>query len=177
MKDFKLLFDREQIHSVVLRLSEEIKRDYNDHYPLLIGVLKGAFIFMADLVRVLNIPLGVEFVKLSSYSKNESSGKVRVVQGLNSSIRNRDVLIIEDIVDTGLTVKFLQNYLLKGDPRSLRLCSLLVKPSRCPADIVIDYKGVEIPDLFVVGYGLDYSEGLRYLPEIYYSSRGEDVVE
>ncbi|MBI4302308.1 MAG: hypoxanthine phosphoribosyltransferase [Chloroflexi bacterium] len=169
MEKLKLLVSQQEIEKAIGRIAEELKRDYRDQPPLLVGVLKGAFVFMADLIRALDIPVEIEFVKLSSYgTKTKSSGKIRVVQGLRSPIRDRDVLVVEDIVDTGLTIHFLLDYLAKKKPRSLKLCALLDKPSSRQIDLAIDYKGMEIPDVFVVGYGIDYNEKFRYLPEIYY---------
>jgi hypoxanthine phosphoribosyltransferase len=134
---------------------------------LLIGVLKGAFVFMADLIRQLNLPVELEFVRLSSYgAARESSGSVRVIQGLKTPIKGRDVLVIEDIVDTGISISFLLDYLRKKKPASLRLCVLTDKPSRRRVPVSIDYLGFTVPDKFVVGCGLDFDEKFRYLPEI-----------
>jgi len=134
---------------------------------LLVGVLKGSFVFMADLIRQLDLPLEVELITLSSYgAAREASGKVRVVQGLRAAIKGRDVLVIEDIVDTGNTISFLLDYLRKEEPASLKLCSLTDKPSRRRVPVSIDYLGVVLPDKFIVGYGLDWNEKFRYLPDI-----------
>ncbi len=162
-----ILFTKGEIETTVRRLAGEISRDYRGKYPLLIGVLKGSFMFMADLIRLLDFPLEVEFIRLSSYGKDkESSGKVKVVQGLRSQIKGRDVLVIEDIVDTGLTTAFLLDYLQKKKPASLRLCSLTDKPSRRKAPVIIDYLGFTVPNKFLVGYGLDWNEKFRNLPDI-----------
>ena len=161
------LFPRAEIAAAVSRLASEITRDYHDKHPLLIGILKGSFIFLADLVRLLDFPLEVEFVRLSSYgSGRQTSGKVKVVQGLRSSITGRDVLVVEDIVDTGITIAFLLDYLKNEKPASLRLCSLTDKPSRRQVPVAIDYLGFTVPDKFVVGYGLDFDEKFRNLPDI-----------
>ena len=163
----KILISRDEIANAVDRLASEIKRDYQGKQPLLIGVLKGAFVFMADLMRQLDLPLELEFVRLSSYgAARESSGRVRVVQGLKTPIKGRDVLVIEDIVDTGITISFLLNYLRKKKPASLKLCVLTDKPSRRRVPVSIDYLGFTVPDKFVVGYGIDFAEKFRYLPEI-----------
>jgi len=163
----RILFTSEEIEAKVKALAGEIRRDYQDKYPLLIGVLKGSFMFMADLTRLLDFPLEVEFIRLSSYGGGrESSGKVRVVQGLRSPIKGRDVLVIEDIVDTGLTISFLLDYLRKKIPASLKLCALTDKPSRRQTPVTIDYLGFTVPDKFIVGYGLDWDEKFRYLPDI-----------
>ena len=162
-----ILFRREEIETTVKRLAAEIKKDYQGKHPLLIGILKGSFMFMADLIRFLNFPLEVEFIRLSSYGQGrETSGKVKVVQGLRSPIKGRDVLVIEDIVDTGFTISFLLDYLWKRKPASLRLCALTDKPSRRQVPVTIDYLGFTVPNKFLVGYGLDWDEKFRYLPHI-----------
>ncbi|MBA7481876.1 Hypoxanthine-guanine phosphoribosyltransferase [subsurface metagenome] len=163
----RILFRREEIEATVKRLAAEIRRDYQGKHPLLIGILKGSFMFMADLIRLLNFPLEVEFIRLSSYGGGkESSGRIKVVQGLRSPIKGRDVLVIEDIVDTGLTISFLLDYLWKRKPASLKLCALTDKPSRRQAPVTIDYLGFTVPNKFIVGYGLDWDEKFRYLPDI-----------
>lgn len=164
----KILISRDEIAQAVERLACEIKRDYQGKQPLLIGVLNGSFIFMADLIRQLDLPLELDFVKLSSYgSARESSGKVRVVQKLQTRIKDRDVLLIEDVVDTGITTSFLLDYLKKKKPASLKLCALTDKPSRHKVPVSIDYLGFTIPDKFIVGYGMDCDEKFRNLPDIY----------
>lgn len=163
----KVLFDRKEIEAAVSRLAAEITSDYHDKRPVLIGVLKGAFIFLADLVRQLDFPLEVEFIRLSSYGKGkESSGTVKVVQGLGGSVQGRHVLIIEDIVDSGLTATFLLDYLRKKEPASIRVCALTSKPSRQKSPVTISYLGFTVPDKFLVGYGLDSDEEFRNLPDI-----------
>jgi hypoxanthine phosphoribosyltransferase len=163
----KILISREEIAKSVVRLASEIKRDYQGRQPLLIGVLKGSFVFMADLIRHLDLPLEIDFIKLSSYGAGkESSGKVKVVQGLKTPIKGRDVLVVEDIVDTGITISFLLNYLKKKKPASLRLCALTDKSSRRQVPVSIDYLGFTVPDKFIVGYGIDFDEKFRYLPDI-----------
>jgi hypoxanthine phosphoribosyltransferase len=163
----KILISRDQIAKTVTRLALEINRDYQDKQPLLISVLKGSFVFMADLIRQLDLPLELDFVRLSSYgSARESSGKVRVVQGVKTSIKGRDVLVVEDIVDTGITISFLLDYLDKKRPASLKLCALTDKPSRRRVTVPIDYLGFSVPNKFVVGYGLDCDEKFRNLPHI-----------
>ena len=171
-----VLFPREQIAATVKRLAAEIERDYQGRYPFLVGILKGCFIFMADLIRLLNFPLEVEFISLSSYGRGrDSSGKIRVVQGLRSPIEGRDVLIVEDIVDTGRTISFLINYLRERKPASLRLCALTDKPSRRQVPVTIDYLGFTVPDKFIVGYGLDWGERFRYLPDICFLENEESA--
>jgi len=158
---------RAEIETAVKRLAAEIREDYADKHPLLIGVLKGSFMFMADLIRLLDFPLEIEFIRLSSYGRGrETSGKVKVVQGLQSSVKGRNVLVIEDIVDTGITISFLLDYLRRKKPASLKLCALTDKPSRRQVPVTIDYLGFTVPDKFLVGYGLDWDEKFRYLPDI-----------
>jgi hypoxanthine phosphoribosyltransferase len=161
------LFPRAEIGAAVSRLASEIARDYRSKNPLLIGILKGSFIFLADLVRLLDFPLELEFVRLSSYgSRRQTSGRVRVVQGLGSVVRGREVLVVEDIVDTGITITFFLDYLKKKKPASLRLCALTDKSSRRRVPVTIDYLGFTVPDKFLVGYGLDFDEKYRHLPDI-----------
>jgi len=164
----KILINREQIAKAVTRLACEINRDYQGKEPLLIGILKGSCVFVADLIRQLDLPLELEFIKVSSYgAARESSGKVRVVQGLQTRIKGRDVLVVEDIVDTGITTSFLLDYLKKKRPASLKLCALTDKPSRRRVPVPIDYLGFTVPNKFIVGYGIDCDEKFRNLPHIY----------
>ena len=168
MEKLSLLISQEEIRDKVTKLATEISRDYRGKQPLLIGVLKGSFIFLADLIRVLDMPVGVEFIRLSSYgSAKESSGTIKVVQGLRLPIRGRDVLVIEDIVDTGLSLSFFLNYLRKRKPSSIKVCALFDKPSRHKVEVPIDYLGFTVPDKFLVGYGLDFNEDFRYLADLY----------
>ena len=163
----RTLFTRSEIESAIKRLASEITSDYQDKNPLLLGILKGSFMFMADLVRQLDFPLEVDFIRLSSYgSGQETSGKVKVVQGLCTAVRDRHVLVVEDIVDTGITVAFLLDYLKKKKTASSRLCALTDKPSRRRVPVDIDYTGLTVPDKFLVGYGLDCDEKYRNLPDI-----------
>jgi hypoxanthine phosphoribosyltransferase len=163
------LFPRAEIAAAISRLASEITVDYHNKNPLFIGILKGSFMFLADLVRLLDFPLEVDFIRLSSYgSGTQTSGKVKVVQGLRSAIKGRNVLAVEDIVDTGITIAFLMDYLKKKKPASLRLCSLMDKPSRRQVPVDIDYLGFTVPDRFLVGYGLDFDEQFRHLPDICY---------
>jgi len=164
----KILISRDEIAKAVDRLAHEIKRDYQGKQPLLIGILQGSFVFMADLIRQLDLPLELEFVRLSSYgTARESSGKVRVIQGVKMPVKGRDVLVVEDIVDTGITISFLLDYLKRKKPASLKLCVLTDKPSRRRVPVSIDYRGFTMPDKFIVGYGLDCDEKFRNLPYIY----------
>jgi len=163
------LFTRAEIESAVKRLASEITGDYRDKNPLIIGILKGSFVFLADLIRQLDFPLEIEFIRLSSYgSGRQTSGKVKVVQGLRAAVRERHVLMAEDIVDTGITVAYLLGYLKKKKAASLRLCALTDKPSRRRVPVTINYLGLTVPDKFLVGYGLDSDEKYRNLPDICY---------
>jgi hypoxanthine phosphoribosyltransferase len=163
------LFTKDEIATTVSRLAAEISRDYRDKHPLLIAVLKGSFVFLADLIRQLDFPLEIEFVRLSSYGKGtESSGKVRMAPGAAPQIKGRYVLVIEDIIDTGLTAAFLLDHLRRKKPASLKLCSLTDKEARRQVMVNIDYKGLTVPDKFIVGYGIDCDERYRHLPDIYY---------
>jgi hypoxanthine phosphoribosyltransferase len=162
-----VLFTAEEIAAAAERLAAEIRRDYADKNPILIGVLKGSFVFLADLVRQLNFPLQIEFAQLSSYGHGrESVGKIRVVKDVECDIKGRHVLVVEDIIDTGLTAQFFLEHLRKKGAASVKLCSLTDKPSRTQVEIKIDYLGLTVPDKFIVGYGIDWDEKFRYLPEI-----------
>jgi hypoxanthine phosphoribosyltransferase len=163
----KIVITREEIAKRIDELAAEIKRDYKGKNPLLIGVLKGSFVFLSDLVRAMNIPVEVDFIRVSSYGAGkESSGKIKLVKDVETPIKDRHILVVEDIVDRGLTVRFLLDYLSFRKPASLKLCALFDKPSRRKVEVPIDYRGFTIPDAFVVGYGLDYSEQYRYLPDL-----------
>jgi len=163
------LFTADEVKSVVERLAVEIGEEYKDKHPLLIGVLKGCFVFMADLVRVLDFPLEVEFITLSSYGRGRSTpGELKMVKVLCTEVKNRHILVVEDIVDTGRSLSLLIEYLRERKPASLRLCTLLDKPSRRQISVAIDYLGFTVPDKFIVGYGIDWDEQFRYLPDICY---------
>lgn len=150
------------------RLASEISTDYRGKRPLLIGVLKGAFVFLADLIRHLTIPVEVDFVRLSSYGSGMvSSGRIRVTKELESEVEGRDVLIVEDIVDTGLSLRYLVDDLRSRRPASLRICTLVDKKARRQVEVEVDYVGFEIEEGFIVGYGIDYDERYRELPAIY----------
>jgi hypoxanthine phosphoribosyltransferase len=167
-RQLNILISRKEIADAVNRLAREIERDYQGKQPLLIGVLKGSFVFMADLIRQIDLPLELDFVRLASYGAGkESSGKVEVVQWPEMPISNRDVLVVDDIVDTGITTTFLLDYLNKQKPASLKLCALTDKPSRRSVTVPIDYLGFTVPNKFIVGYGLDCDEKYRNLADIY----------
>jgi hypoxanthine phosphoribosyltransferase len=163
----QVLVSKAEIAATVKKLASAITHDYRGKNPLLIGILKGSFVFLADLIRQLDFPLEVDFVRLSSYgSGQQTSGKVKVVHGLKADIKGRHVLVVEDIIDTGITLTYFMEYLKKKNPASLKLCALTDKPSRRRVPLQIDYKGVTVPDKFIVGYGIDCDEKYRNLPDI-----------
>ena len=170
----QILFNRQEIAATVSRLAAEISQDYHDKYPLLIGILKGSFMFMADLLRHLDFPLEVDFIGLASYGVGrQTSGKVKVLKGLQSPVKGREVLVIEDIIDTGLTTAFCLDYLRQKKPASLKLCALTDKPSRRQVPVTIDYLGFTVPNKFLVGYGLDLNQKFRNLPDICFIEDGD----
>jgi hypoxanthine phosphoribosyltransferase len=163
----EVLLSGEQVQARVAELGAQLAADYADRDPVLVSVLKGSIIFMADLVRAMPIPLAIDLMEVSSYgASTESSGQVRILKDLSTSIEGRDVIVVEDIIDTGLTLNYLLRYLHDKGPASIRICCLLDKPARRLAPIEIDYRGFTIPDRFVIGYGLDYGERYRNLPYI-----------
>jgi len=174
----EVLLSEDQIQAKVAELGARISADYAGRELTLVSVLKGSLPFMADLMRAITIPVQIDLMEVSSYggTATESSGLVRILKDLSSSIDGRDVVIVEDIIDTGLTLNYLVRYLRGKNPSSLRICTLLDKPARRLVEIAIDYLGFEIPDQFVIGYGLDYGERYRNLrfvgvlrPEVYTS--------
>jgi hypoxanthine phosphoribosyltransferase len=161
------LISREQISTAVARLAAELNRDYRRKHPVVIGILKGCFILLADLTRLLEFPVEIDFVRLSSYGQGtETSGKVKIISGPRICVKGRDVIVVEDIIDTGLSVKHFLKYLENKQPASVRLCALAEKPARRRVSVNIDYLGFTVPDKFLVGYGLDYDEMYRNLPDI-----------
>lgn len=165
----KIIVRQEKIEEAIHRLAKDIRHDYKGKNPLLIGILKGSFVFMADLVRELSFPLEVDFVCLSSYGKGtKSSGKIKVMTRLSEPVEGRDVIVVEDLVDTGLTTEYFIRYLKRKKPASVRLCALADKPSRHKTNVKIDYLGFAVPDKFIVGYGIDWDGKFRYLPDIRY---------
>ncbi len=163
----KVLIDSETINKKIKELGEKISCDYKGKNPVLIAILKGSVILLSDLLKAIDINCSIDFIEVSSYGENtESSGVVKLVMDLRESIENRHVLLIEDIVDTGLTMEYLRENLLTRHPASFKICSLLSKPDRRRVSIDLDYCGFEIPDDFVVGYGLDYNEKYRNLDYI-----------
>ena len=162
-----ILSTRQQLAQAVRELGERITRDYQGKRPVLLCILKGASVFFSDLIREIGLPLEVEFVAVSSYgASTKSSGEVRLVKDLDRSILGRDVIIVEDIVDSGMTLNYIKNLLISRGAASLRIAALLDKPARRVAPLSVDYSCFLIPDAFVVGYGLDYNEVYRNLPDI-----------
>jgi hypoxanthine phosphoribosyltransferase len=162
-----VLLDRQTIRNRVCELGKQITRDYRGRSPHLISVLKGASIFHADLVRAIELELSYDFIAVGSYGNlTTSSGEVRILKDLDESIEGKDVLLVEDIVDTGLTLHYLARNMQARKPKSLKIMALLNKPARREIEVAVDYIGFDIPDEFVVGYGLDYDQRYRNLPDI-----------
>lgn len=163
----EVLISARDLERRVAELGAEISRDYGGRNPLLVGILRGAWIFLADLVRRISIPIRCDFMGLSSYgAATASEGVVRITSDLSESVAGQDVLVVEDIVDTGLTLDYLRRNLSSRRPQSLKICTLLNKPARRRVEIPLDYVGFNIPDRFVVGYGLDVNQRYRELPFI-----------
>ena len=164
----EVLVSEDQLQHKVAELGAQLSRDYAGRALTLVSVLKGSLPFMADLMRAITIPLTIDLMEVSSYggAVTETSGLVRILKDLSATIEGKDVVIVEDIIDTGLTLNYLMRYLRGKNPHSLRICALLDKPARRLVDIDIDYRGFSIPDRFVIGYGLDYGEFYRNLPFI-----------
>lgn len=162
----KPLFTVHQIEGKVKEIAARISADYEGRDLLVVVILKGAFMFAADLLKRITTPLTIDFITVSSYIKSETSGEVVVHCDVREDMRNRDVLLLEDIIDTGVTLNYIRERFLERGPRSLRICGLLNKKERRQVDVPIDYVGFDIPNLFVVGYGLDYDNKYRNLPYI-----------
>jgi len=163
----EILISKPEIDKRIQTLADEISRDYEGKELVIVGVLKGAFVFMADLIRCLRIPCEVDFVRLASYGTGTvSSGNIMITKDIETEIRGRDVLVVEDIVDTGLTLSFLVDKLREREPQSLKVCVLLDKKDRRKVLFEAEYVGFDIPDRFVVGYGLDCNEMYRFLPDV-----------
>ncbi|OUN05456.1 hypoxanthine phosphoribosyltransferase [Flavonifractor sp. An92] len=162
-----VLFSEEQLKTRVAEIAAQIDKDYEGKEPLLISILRGSFVFMADLVRQIHVPCTVDFMAVSSYgSGTVSSGQVKIVKDLSEPIEGKDILVVEDILDSGNTLSYLLKLLEARHPASIRLCTLLDKPERRTKPVAVQYSGFSIPDEFVVGYGLDYDEKYRNLPYI-----------
>ena len=162
-----ILYTREQLTEAVKKLGQQITKDYEGKKPVMICILKGASVFFVDLIREIDLPLEIDFMVVSSYgASTKSSGEVKMVKDLDRSINGRDVIIVEDIVDSGMTLSFLKRTLLGRGANSLRIATLMDKPARRRVELTVDYSCFEIPDAFVVGYGLDYNETYRNLPDV-----------
>lgn len=163
----EVLFSEQQLADKVAELGARISADYEGKNPLVVSVLKGSYVFMADLTRKITIPCNVDFMAVSSYGAGtKTTGEVQIIKDIGSKIDGRHLIIVEDILDSGVTLSFLMKILKARGAASIRLCTLLSKPERRKVDVPIDYLGFEIPDAFVVGYGLDYAETYRNLPYI-----------
>jgi hypoxanthine phosphoribosyltransferase len=168
------LLTAEEIASIVKSLADQISRDYAGKELILVCILKGAFMFLSDLIRHLRIPVKIDFVRLASYGAGmKSSGLVEISKDIEIPIEGKDVLIIEDIVDSGRTLQFLKERLALSNPRSIKICALLDKKARREVKVEADYLGKEIEDIFILGYGIDFNEDYRNLPEIYYVTPAE----
>ena len=164
----KVLLTREEIQARIKDLGQQITEDYEGRTPLLVGVLKGAFVYMADLARAINLPIEFDFMAVSSYGNaTKTSGVVRIVKDLDIDLTGRDVIVVEDIIDSGLTLNYLRKILGSRGPSSLEVCALLVRSGRQSEDLRLRYIGFEIPPDFVVGYGLDVAERYRNLPDLW----------
>jgi len=169
----KVLLSHDAIQARIQEMGREIAKDYAGREPHLVGVLKGAFTFLSDLARAIELPMTLDFIAVSSYgAATKTSGEVRLVKDLDQGLEGRDLLVVEDIVDTGLTLNYLLNLLRARGPRSLKVATLLSKPSRRLVQIPVDYVGFSIDDHFVVGYGLDFNEKYRNLPFLGVVERG-----
>ncbi len=162
----RILISAEEIECHVAEIGQQISRDYRGKDPIFIGVLKGCFIFMADLMRHVNVDCSMDFMAVSSYKGTTSTGAVKINKDLSEDIGGRHLILVEDILDSGVTLNYLKNYLMVRKPASIAVATLMDKPARRKADIFADYSCFEIPDAFVVGYGLDYNERYRNLPYI-----------
>ena len=162
----RILISEEEIQKKVAEMGKKISQDFRDKDPLFVGVLKGCFIFMADLMRYVDIRCSMDFMAVSSYSGTTSTGAVKINKDLSEDIEGRHVIIVEDILDSGVTLSYLKQYLMVRKPASISIATLMDKPARRKADVYADYSCFEIPDAFVVGYGLDYNERYRNLPYI-----------
>ena len=168
MDKLKILFTAKEIDKRVSDIANQISKDFENSTPIVLGVLKGSYIFLADLTRKMKIESEVEFVRLKSYDGDTSTNKVKMLYDFNRNLNGRDIIIIEDIIDTGNTLKFLYKKILALNPKSISIASFLVKPDKNKFKFKIDYIGFEIPSNFVVGYGLDYNEKYRNLGSLFY---------
>ena len=163
----KVLISENELADIVKRLGKQISEDYRDKNLLMVSILKGSVIFMADLMRAIDIPCSIDFMAVSTYGdKTKSSGVVRILKDLDQSIEGKDILIVEDILDSGKTLNYIQELLLARNPNSIRICTLFDKPERREVDLYAEYIGAQVPNEFIVGYGLDYAQYYRNVPYI-----------
>lgn len=163
------LLTAKEITSIVKKLADQISRDYVGKELILVCILKGAFMFLSDLVRHLEIPVKIDFVRLASYGSGmKTSGRIEITKDLELPIEGKDVLIVEDIIDSGHTLQFLKDRIILSNPRSVKICALLDKKARREVAMEADYLGIDVEDVFIVGYGIDFNENYRNLSEIYY---------
>lgn len=163
----KVLFSKEQLAKRIKELAAQLDKDYAGKTPLMVAILKGSVMFFTDLIREMTLPLEIDFMSISSYGSGvKSSGEVKMIKDLDNKIEGKDVIIVEDIVDSGYTMKYLTHLLEARNPSSIKICALLDKPSRRETDVAVDYKGFEVGNEFVVGYGLDYAARYRNIPFI-----------
>ena len=162
----KILYSEKDIENIVNTIAKQIEKDYNDKDFIMVGLLKGSVAFMVDLMRKVNLDFSIDFIVASSYGSTVSSGRVNIQKDISQSVEGKDILIVEDIIDSGNTLDFITKYLKAKKAKSVKLCTLFNKPDRRVADIHIDYAGAVIPDEFIVGYGLDYDEKYRNLPYV-----------
>lgn len=162
----RVLLSKEEIENKVTEIGAQITADYEGKYPVFVGILKGCFVFMADLLRHVDVTCTMDFMAVSSYSGTKTTGAVKINKDLQHDIKGRHVILVEDILDSGITLNYIKNYLSVREPASIKIATLLDKPARRQADIKADYACFDVPDAFVVGYGLDYNEKYRNLPYI-----------
>lgn len=163
----KVLFSKEQLAKRIKELAAQLDKDYAGKTPLMVAILKGSVMFFTDLIREMTLPLEIDFMSIASYGSGvKSSGEVKMIKDLDNKIEGKDVIIVEDIVDSGYTMKYLTHLLEARNPSSIKICALLDKPSRRETDVAVDYKGFEVGNEFVVGYGLDYAARYRNIPFI-----------
>jgi hypoxanthine phosphoribosyltransferase len=164
---FRRMISSNVIQKYVQDISSRLREEYKDKNPILIGVLNGCFIFMADLVRYMNIPCAMDFIKISSYRNGLTSGDIEIRKDINANLTGRHVIVVEDIVDTGKSIEFMRELVMKHNPASLVIVTMFLKPRSMRTNSKIEYVGLELPDDFVVGYGLDYAQQWRQLPDLY----------
>ena len=163
-----IVVTKSELQNKVSDLAKQISTDYQGEELILVGVLKGGFVFLADLAKEISIPVCIDFISVSSYgNSSKSSGVVRLIKDIDIDVTNKHVLLVEDLIDTGLTLSYLKELFKTRNPKSVKVCTSLDKPAKRLIQLAVDYPGIEIPDKFVIGYGLDYAEKYRNLPEVY----------